>query len=393
LFSRTIPEPDEVLKGSLGWIDLYRRLRLPLSNVGFRSSAILSGASGLRRQFETDTSRVIAKDEAVGCASSAPRVHVVVLNWNSPQMTADCLRSLLATSAGSFRIVVVDNGSRDNSVGYLRGAFPEVEVIANDRNLGFAGGCNVGIRHALAEGADYILLANNDTIVDPGLLPELMAHAEAHPEAGILSPKIYYADPSDALWWAGGVFNIWTGLAAHVDRQKKDTGNHDLPRVLDWATGCVMLLRCEALRRTGLFDELIFATGEDVDLSLRTIKAGYVVKYVPAARVWHREGVDLRKNAGQHVRNFLMVRNHLWVMHKHAQNYHWIIFWPFFFSFYLPKMMILNLGRGDLRSCKAVLQGVVAFWKMLLNPGISVLPAELKGAAARTVPRDEIAAN
>jgi GT2 family glycosyltransferase len=362
-------------------------------NVGFRSTAIFLGNFGLHRRFLADTSRAIAGDEEVGHVSSTPRVHAVVLNWNSPQMTADCLRSLLATSAGTFHIIVVDNGSRDNSVGYLRGAFPDVEVIANDRNLGFAGGCNVGMRHALAQGADYILLANNDTIVDPNLLPELVAHAEAHPEAGILSPKIYYADPSDALWWAGGVFNIWTGLAAHVDRQKKDTGNHDLPRELDWATGCVMLLRCEALRRTGLFDELIFATGEDVDLSLRTIKAGYVVKYVPTARVWHREGVDLRKNAGQHVRNFLMVRNHLWVMHKHARNYHWIIFWPFFFSYYLPKMMILNLGRGDLRSCKAVLQGVVAFWKMLLSPGTSVLPAALKGTEARTVQQDEVAAN
>lgn len=330
-----------------------------------------------------DTTAFIARnDDVVADTSYRPRVGVVVLNWNSPQMTCECLHSLLATTGACFRIIVVDNGSQDNSVGILREFFPKVEVIANTRNLGFAGGCNVGIRHAMTAGAEYILLVNNDTIVDPCLLRELVTHAKAHPESGILSPKIYYANPSDALWWAGGIFNIWTGLANHIDRQKKDTGNHDVPRELDWATGCVMLLRCEALHKTGLFDEQIFATGEDVDLSLRMKKAGYVVRYVPTARVWHREGVDLRKNAGQHVRNFLMVRNHLWVMHKHARIYHWVTFWPFFFAYYLPKIMFLSLCRGDLRSCRAVLEGVSAFWQMLRSPGISVLPAELTGTKA-----------
>jgi GT2 family glycosyltransferase len=332
-----------------------------------------------------DTSVFLATED-ISHRFSSPRVHVVVLNWNSPQMTADCLQSLLVMSGISFRIVVIDNGSSDSSVEFLGEAFPRAEIIANGRNLGFAGGCNVGIRHALAEGADYVLLVNNDTIVDPCLLQELVTHAEAHPEAGILSPKIYYADPSDALWWAGGTFNIWTGLADHIGRQKKDTSDHNQARDLDWATGCVMLLRCSALRKTELFDEQMFATGEDVDLSLRMKKAGYTVKYIPSARLWHREGVDLRKNAGQHVRIFLMVRNHLWVMHKHARIYHWITFWPFFFLYYLPKMIFLSLYRGDIRACKSMLQGVLAFWRMLRSPGISVLPPELHAATPQNRP-------
>jgi len=325
-----------------------------------------------------DTSIFIATDLNVPNKPSSPRVYVIILNWNSPQMTAECLRSLKGTSGIGFRTVVVDNGSRDSSAEFLRAAFPEAAVIANGRNLGFAGGCNVGIRLALAAGAEFILLVNNDTILDPCLLQELVAHADAHPEAGILSPKIYYAAPSNALWWAGGTFNIWTGHADHIDRQKTDIGAHDLPRDLDWATGCVMLIRCDALRKTELLDEQIFAIGEDVDLSLRIRDAGYSVRYVPTARLWHREGVETRRNVGQHVRAFLMVRNHLWVMHKHARIYHWLTFWPFFFLYYLPKMMLLSLFRGDARSCKSMLQAVLAFWKMLRSPGISVLPPELR---------------
>jgi GT2 family glycosyltransferase len=293
-------------------------------------------------------------------------------------MTAECLRSLEAMVGANFNTVVVDNGSTNRSVEFLREAFPQIEIIANGTNLGFAGGCNVGMRRALREDAEYVLLVNNDTIVDPLLLQELLKEAEAHPKAGILSPKIYYFDPSDKIWWAGGTFNLWTGLSKHIDLKKTDTGRHDQPRNLDWATGCVMLVRTEALRETGLFDEQIFNTGEDVDLSLRMQAVGYTVRYVPTARLWHRESVDIRKNVGQHVRAFMGVRNLLWVMHKHARAYHWISFWPIFLGYYLPKMIFISLSSGDRRSCISMLQGIVAFWRMLLMPGTSVLPEELK---------------
>jgi GT2 family glycosyltransferase len=342
-------------------------------------------------QKMSDTSAPIAAAAPLRQVSS-PLVYVIVLNWNSPQMTADCVRSLLAMAGTGFRVVVVDNGSRNDSAEFLQRTFSEISVIANGSNLGFAGGCNVGMRRALEEGADYVLLVNNDTIVDRYLLRELISQAEAEPRVGILSPKIYYADPADLLWWAGGTFNIWIGLADHIARRRKDVGDHNHGRDLDWATGCVMLLRCEALSKAGLFDEQIFAIGEDVDLSLRMKKAGYTVRYVPTARLWHREGAETRKSAGQHVRIFLMVRNLLWVMHKHARAYHWVTFLPFFLFYYLPKMMILNLSRGDFRSCGAMLEGVVAFCRMIWSPGASVLPPELSGAAIPRTP-ERIAAD
>ena len=144
-------------------------------------------------------------------------------------------------------------------------------------------------------------------------------------------------DPNDVIWWVGGTYNCWTGLARHIDLRKTDTGKYDTPRDLDWATGCVMLLRGEALRTAGMFDEQFFGNGEDLDLSLRMRQLGYVVRYVPTAKVWHREGIDYKKNVGEYVRNFTLIRNLLWVMHKHAKPHQWLTFWPIFAGYYLPR--------------------------------------------------------
>ncbi len=292
-------------------------------------------------------------------------------------MTADCLRSLLAMQEATFRILVVDNGSSDGSEEFLRKSFPQVDIIANPRNLGFAAGCNIGMRRALEENADYVFLVNNDTLVDPFLLRELVTEAESDPRISVVSPKIYYFDPPDAIWWVGGTYSPWIGLAKHTDLRKKDIGQHHLVRDLDWATGCAMLLRCDALRRSGLFDEDFFGNGEDLDLSLRLRQQGYRLRYAPTAKLWHREGIDYRRNVGEHVRAFTLTRNLLWVMHKHARYHHWLTFWPIFLCYYVPKLLVLNIVRGDLRCCISLLHGVVAFWQMLLRPGISVLPAAI----------------
>jgi len=274
----------------------------------------------------------------------------------------------------AYDILVVDNGSRDGSVDYLRETFSTVQVIANGRNLGFAAACNIGMERALRGDYEYVLLVNNDTVVHPNLLTELRAEAERCTKLGMASPKIYFFEPSDRIWWAGGTYNKWIGIPAHVGRKRIDSCQFDKNQTIDWATGCVLLLRCDVLRETGLFDEQIFGNGEDLDLSLRMRKLGYIVRYTPAAKVWHREGIDYRKNVGEYVRAFTLARNLLWIMHKHAKVYQWLTFWPIFTGYYLPKMTVLFAARGDLRSSWALWQGVAAFWKMLLNPGSSVLP-------------------
>lgn len=306
---------------------------------------------------------------------------IIVLNWNSCEMTAECTRSLLAMDAKDFEIVVVDNGSLDGSVEYLSSLFPDVTVIANERNLGFAAGCNIGLRTALSRDVEYALLVNNDTVVDSRLLENLLDEAERHPEAGMVSPKIFYYDYPDRLWWGGGTYTCSTGIPTHVGLKRKDSGMHDAARDIDWGTGCVLLIRAKVLHKVGFFDEQLFGNGEDVDLSLRMRSAGYSIRYTPLAKVWHKEGVDYKKNAGEYVRKFTASRNLLWLVHKHGRASHWVTFVPNFCLRFVLPTVIGSVIRGDLRSAWAVFQGIAAFFRMRANPGSSPLPAGFTASA------------
>lgn len=304
------------------------------------------------------------------------KAQIIVLNWNGREMTANCLHSLLGMRAAELSVTVIDNGSSDGSVEFLRNQFPEIEVLPQGRNLGFAAGCNVGMKRALQTGTEFILLVNNDTEVDPDMLAELLREAEKDPSAAMVSPKILYFDLPDRIWWAGGRYNLWHGIPSHIGRRSKDEGQFDEPRSIDWATGCVLLLRSQALSEVGLFDERLFGNGEDLDLSLRLRRANWRIRYAPRAKVWHREGVDYRRNVGEYVRTFTFTRNLLWIMHKHATRAQWLTFAPQF----APFLLIITAQRarhGDMRSVKAVWEGVRAYFEMRHDPDLLALPPEL----------------
>jgi GT2 family glycosyltransferase len=289
-----------------------------------------------------------------------PTTAIVLLNWNSAEMTAECMQSLLKMTADSHEIIVVDNGSQDGSVEYLRGQFPEITIVPQERNLGFAAGCNVGTKLALEKRVEFVLLLNNDTVVDPEFLTELRRVAEEHPEAAVISPKIYFWDMPNRLWWAGGVFSLWTGIAKHRGRKDVDRGQFDRNASIDWATGCAALIRSAMFEKIGLFDESFFAYSEDLDLSLRIKKAGYEIWYAPKARLWHKEGFVCRKNVGEYLRKFLSTRNLLFVMRRHARSIQWLTFLPNFIFRHVAFYFALSLLRGDYRSAWAVMQGIWA---------------------------------
>ena len=207
----------------------------------------------------------------------------VVLNWNGGDDTLAALESLDGVAT-----ICVDNGSEDGSPDAVAARFPGVELIRTGVNLGFSGGNNVGIRRALARGADWVLLLNNDAVADSGLTEALAAAAEARPDAGVLACKVFFADPPDVLMYAGGRVNLRLGYWGRQDGfGQRDDGRFDTLRDVDRATGAAMAVSRAAIERAGLLDESLFAYAEDTEWCLRIREAGFGVVFVPDAKVWH----------------------------------------------------------------------------------------------------------
>lgn len=239
-----------------------------------------------------------------------PSVAIIVLNWNGLVDTRACLHSLLKIDYFAAHIVVVDNGSSDDSVVRIRAEFPAVTLIETGVNLGYAGGNNVGIRHALAQGFDYILLLNNDTEVAPDFLDVLVAYCETHPEVGAVGPKIYLYDYPDRLWSAGGVIEWRQGARTHMrGLQEVDRGQFDTAAQVDFLPGCAVLVRSEILPRVGLIDERFGMYYEETEWCVRMARAGVTLVYVPEAHLWHKVQVD-RQNWSPQI-TYYMVRNRL----------------------------------------------------------------------------------
>lgn len=221
-----------------------------------------------------------------------PPVWIIVVNWNQKQLTLECLASLRAAADPAFRVLLVDNGSTDGSAEAVRQEFPEVEVLETGANLLYAGGNNAGITRALDSEAQFIVLLNNDTVVDPGCIRHLRARMEAVPRCGIVGPKIYYAGVRDRIWYAGGEVSFWKGELWHRGIRETDRGQYDTPETTGYVSGCCLMIRREALERTGMLDETFRMYGEDVDLCIRVRQAGFDILYEPAAHVWHKISVS-----------------------------------------------------------------------------------------------------
>lgn len=210
----------------------------------------------------------------------------VTLNWNRSHDTIVCLNSLSKQSFENLHLVVVDNGSSDNSVEEIRKAFPDVDLLENSENQGFAAGMNMGIRYALSLGADAVFVLNNDTF----LAEDTVAHLASicTDEVGLVMPLIYFAHLENVVWSAGGTVHPWTLEVVDDSRGVKDIGQFSEVRELDFAPGCGMLLCRNALEDVGGFDECFFMYYEDSDLCRRLRMAGYKILLAPKAKMWHK---------------------------------------------------------------------------------------------------------
>ena len=215
-----------------------------------------------------------------------PLVYILVLNYRAWRDTLLCLKALERLEYPNYRLLVLDNASDNDAVAQLRAAYPGLEIVELKRNLGFAGGNNVGLRQALAEGADYVWLLNPDTIPEPEALSAMVGLAEQDPRIGAVGSVLLDMDnPQQVQAWGGGEVVLFWGLIRLLTHPRQAAR-------LSYISAASLLLRRRALEQVGLLDEGFFMYGEDCDYGLRLRKAGFLLAVAPQARVRHKGGTS-----------------------------------------------------------------------------------------------------
>lgn len=223
------------------------------------------------------------------------KLTAVVLGWNLAEETAACGASLMDQVFPDLHVVFVDNGSTDGSPAYLRQRFPSAEVIELGTNVGIAAGYNAGLERALAVGSDFALILNNDTLFAPGMLEALVRAAEQHPEAGVFMPKICYEADRGRIWSAGARMRRFPPGQAMIGLGQMDAPRFSEARALDFAPSCALLIRRSVLESVGFFDPGYFFYYDDWDYCERVRRAGFTIRYVPDAVVWHKVSLSTVK--------------------------------------------------------------------------------------------------
>ena len=234
-------------------------------------------------------------------------VYAVILNWNRADLTARCIESVIHHNPAT-RIVVVDNGSSDESVSLLSQLFPAVKIIENGKNLGFGAGNNPGMKYALEHGADYVWLLNNDVTVQSNSLEAMLVKFDEDPETGIVGSAIYEMEsPNQLLALGGGIITPGRSYAVHCSDSSR------LPDI-SYITGSSMLIKAEVLKETGLFDEKIFMYWEDADLCFRVRAAGYKIAVASESKILHANGASSKDSA---LKSYYIFKSGLYFQKKH----------------------------------------------------------------------------
>ena len=248
-----------------------------------------------------------------------PSVAVIVLNWNNAPDTLACLESLHRMDYPAFRLIVVDNGSTDDSCERIVAQHPTVELLATGANLGYAEGNNVGIRHALTQPVDYICVLNNDTVVAADFLVALVTEAESAPEIGMVGPKMYFADPPNMIFAAGSMI-LWSSGELNQrgmgQLENPTTPIYVVAEDVDFIVGCGVLVKRQVIEQIGIFDPEYYLNFEDVDWCVRMHQAGYRVRYTPNALLWHKVSATLGQASPANT--YYMTRNGLRFFHRHT---------------------------------------------------------------------------
>lgn len=286
-----------------------------------------------------------------------PNVGIVISNYNGWQDTVQCLESLQKQTYRDFEIILLDDASTNDSVQQLQKHLTENTVfLPREANVGFAAANNVGMRRALADGCDWVLLLNNDTVAAPDFLETLLRET---PAGAVSCPKMLFLDPPDEIWFAGGELDRATGKVRHLGGHEKDGPAFAEKKQVSFITFCCVLLPRQVIEQVGFLDETLFMYCEDVDYCIRLADAGVPLWFLPDARIWHKAG----GSAGGMLSVYYITRNTLYLTCKgKSKGYIRARTLPVLIAGAARYALTKLLGRKKGRSYGAF-RGALDFWR------------------------------
>lgn len=291
-----------------------------------------------------------------------PLVYIILVNYNGYKDTIECINSLKKIDYSNYKIIIVDNASSDNSVRILQKKLNNCKIIESKRNLGFAGGNNLGIKYALDNKADYVLLLNNDTLVEPSFLTNMINSFKVDYNIGLVGCKIMYYPEKNIIWYGGGYIDWFKFIGVHYGIKQIDKGQCNREKEIDFMTGCCMLIKREVFEKVGLLTEDYFMYLEDVDFCVKVKNSAYKIWYNSQAIIYHKVGFS----SGGEESPFSIewgTRNRLLFMNKYKNNvtrFNFILSNIFFYITRVIRYFQYSLD-GEKYKSKAIIEGIKNF--------------------------------
>jgi len=262
------------------------------------------------------------------------KIAIIIVNWNQFELTYACINSIKKCTYNNYQIILVDNGSHDDSGLKLKEIFPEIIYMQNDKNIGFTGANNLAIKHALIKNFEYLMLLNNDTVVDLNFIEYMLQTFKKDKKIGAVQPLILFYDNNEIVWNFGGKFDKISGRVVTMNK------GIDISRIIkskytEWISGCCFMVKNDVIKKVGLLDDYFFVYYEDADWSIRIKNAGYKLGLNFKSKIYHHEGASWKskkKNKEGVISPFthyLNVRNHIYFIKKHKMQFNFIGKWIF----------------------------------------------------------------
>jgi GT2 family glycosyltransferase len=333
-----------------------------------------------------------------------PHVSIIILNWNGWEDSIECLESVYQIKYPHYNVIIVDNGSENDSItkireyaegkirvaspfftyfvdnkpiSYVEYTYEEAKIsdlnekklsdistekcliiLKNKKNYGFAEGNNIAIRFAIKVlQPTYILLLNNDTVVNTSFLEEMVLNSESDKKVGIAGPKIYYYNyygKTNVINFAGGRLDMWRGLSPKIGSNEVDFGQSDRKSYVDYVEGSCLLVKVKVIEKVGLLEGSYFAYWEETDFCIRALKCSYRILYVPSAKIWHKVAASNKSG----VKTYYLIRNRFLFLKRNATKNQLLFFMVYFFGFEFWFSIISLIYHKNLVELRSFIKGV-----------------------------------